>query len=98
MLLHHVEVPPVAIKEMVRILKPAGALVVTDLDIHCFKFLKTEHHARWMGLKREDIRRWFLETGLKNVRVDYAGENCCAPSGSGNGYASISIFIAFGEK
>jgi ubiquinone/menaquinone biosynthesis C-methylase UbiE len=98
MLLHHVEVPLTAIKEMARILKPAGALVVADLDLHGFKFLKSEHHDRWLGLKREDIRRWFLEAGLKNVRVDCAGENCCASSGSGSGYASISIFIAFGEK
>ena len=40
MYLHHVEVPPDAIKEMARILKPGGMLVITDLDEHSFEFLK----------------------------------------------------------
>ena len=55
---------------MVRILKPGGELVITDMDEHEFKFLKEEHHDRWMGFKREDVRRWFEEAGLKNVIVD----------------------------
>jgi ubiquinone/menaquinone biosynthesis C-methylase UbiE len=56
MLLHHVENPKVAIKEMVRILKPGGMIVITDLDEHKFEFLKTEQHDRWMGFKREDVQ------------------------------------------
>ena len=55
MCLHHVESPPEAIEEMVRILKPAGKLVITDLDEHEFDFLREEHHDRWMGFKRADI-------------------------------------------
>jgi ubiquinone/menaquinone biosynthesis C-methylase UbiE len=34
MVLHHVESPIRAIEEMVRILKPGGRLVITDLDEH----------------------------------------------------------------
>jgi ubiquinone/menaquinone biosynthesis C-methylase UbiE len=59
MYLHHVELPSEAIKEMVRILKPGGKLVVTDLDEHAFEFLKEEHHDKWMGFRRDDIERWF---------------------------------------
>lgn len=55
MYLHHVESPPEAIKEMARILKPEGRLIIADLDVHAFQFLKDEHHDRWMGFKREDI-------------------------------------------
>jgi len=51
-----------------------------------------------MGFNREDIRQWFGEAGLKNVIVDCAGENCCAQSSCGSEYASISIFVASGEK
>ena len=97
MYIHHVESPPRAIKEMVRILKPGAELVITDMDEHEFKFLKEEHHDRWMGFKREDVRRWFEEAGLKNVIVDCAGESCCAQSSCGE-HASISIFVASGEK
>ncbi len=78
MYLHHVENPPVAIKEMARILKLGSILVITDLDEHNFEFLKTEQHDRWMGFKREDVNRWFVEAGLKEAMVDCVGENCCA--------------------
>jgi ubiquinone/menaquinone biosynthesis C-methylase UbiE len=98
MYLHHVESPPVAIKEMMRILKPGGKLVITDMDEHNFEFLKIEQYDRWMGFKREDVKRWFIEAGLKEVMVDCVGENCCAPSCGGDEHASVSIFVAFGAK
>ncbi len=98
MYIHHVESPQEAIKEMVRILKPGGELVITDMDEHEFKFLKEEHYDRWMGFKREDVRRWFEEAGLKNVIVDCIDENCSCRSNCGDESASISIFVASGEK
>lgn len=98
MYLHHVEDPSAAIKEMVRILKPGGKLVITDLDEHKHEFLKTEQHDRWMGFKRETIKQWLVAAGLKNVIVDCAGGNCCSASNCGCDQASISIFAAYGEK
>lgn len=98
MYLHHVEDPFIAIKEMVRILKPGGKLVLTDLDQHNYEFLKTEHHDRWMGFKRNDVEQWLLWSGLKNVTIECAGGNCCAASSCGCDNARISIFIAYGEK
>lgn len=98
MFLHHVETPANAIREMARILKPGGALVVTDLDEHNFEFLRTEQYDRWMGFKREDVRRWFEEAGLQQVRVDCVGEDCCADSACGSESARVSIFIASGQK
>ena len=98
MYLHHVELPPEAIKEMARICKPGGILVITDLDAHCFEFLKREHNDRWMGFARDDIQRWFEEAGLQGVAVDCVGENCCASSCCGSESAQISIFVASGRK
>ena len=98
MCLHHVEVPSDAIKEMTRILKTGGKLIITDLDSHNFEFLQTEQHDRWLGFKREDIKDWFIQAGLSNVKVECANENCCSQSSSSSDYASVSIFIASGEK
>lgn len=98
MYLHHVDEPPRAINEMARIVKPGGKLVITDLDEHHFDFLRIEQYDRWMGFKRKDVERWFRAAGLKNVFVDCVGENCCTDSKSGADHATVSIFVASGEK
>jgi ubiquinone/menaquinone biosynthesis C-methylase UbiE len=98
MYLHHVESPLKSIKEMRRILKSGGKLVITDMDKHTFEFLKREHHDCWMGFEREDVRRWLEEAGLNNVAVDCAEESCCAQSENGEGMARVSVFVASGEK
>ncbi|MHB8119859.1 MAG: class I SAM-dependent methyltransferase [Methanothrix sp.] len=98
MYLHHVEDPPKAIKEMARICKPGGMLVITDLDTHSNEFLKREHKDSWMGFQRDDIDRWFEEAGLREVTVECVGENCCASSSCGSERAKISIFVASGKK
>lgn len=98
MYLHHVEYPAAAIKEMVRILKPGGKLVITDADEHPYEFLRTEQHDRWLGFKRDDIKAWFIAAGLDNVKVDCAGENCCPTSVDSGEKVEISIFVAVGTK
>lgn len=103
MYLHHVEDPEVAIREMVRILRPGGRLVITDLDKHELEFLRTEQHDRWMGFDRNDINAWLKQAGLVNVSVDCLNENCCAspscqPSCNSGKPEEVSIFVADGEK
>jgi len=97
MLLHHVEHPLAAIKEMARILKKGGTLVITDLDEHEFGFLRKEQNDRWMGFKREDIKRWFVEAGFRKAKAECANEDCCAQSSCGES-ARVSIFVASGKK
>jgi len=98
MYIHHVEKPSGALKEMARILRPGGRLVVTDLDQHEFEFLRREQHDRWMGFKREDVTAWLEAAGLVNVNVENAGGNCCATSCEASAQAAVSIFVASGEK
>ncbi len=98
MFLHHVEVPLVAIKEMARILKPGGKLVITDLDKHEFEFLKIEQFDLWMGFDRDDVKKWLKEAGLKEVEITCTGEECCSKSTCGEEKAQISIFAASGRK
>lgn len=98
MCLHHVETPLNAIKEMTRILKKGGSLVITDLDEHTFEFLRTEHHDRWMGFKRDAIEGWFSEAGLEDILIESINENCCSSSSCGSQEASANIFIATGQK
>ncbi len=98
MCLHHVENPAAAIREMARIVKPGGKLVITDLDSHDFAFLRAEHHDRWLGFARTDIARWFTEAEMVSVSVTSVGSNCCADSACGTQKAQVSIFLAVGTK
>jgi ubiquinone/menaquinone biosynthesis C-methylase UbiE len=75
MFLHHVERPAAAIAELARILAPGGRLILTDVDAHTHTFLLTEHHDRWPGFDRAEVRRWFEAAGLRNVSVSDAGES-----------------------
>ena len=95
MLLHHVEAPRVAIREMARVVRPGGRVVVTDMDEHDHEFLRSEQHDRWLGFRREEIRRWFRDAGLTEVRVEDLGETCCATACDGSA-AAVSIFLAMG--
>ena len=97
MFLHHVESPPAAIAEMVRILRPGGTLVITDLQAHDFEFLVREHHDRWQGFALDVIRGWFEGAGLADVRVEPTCEGCQTTSSAGQ-EADIGIFIASGRQ
>jgi ubiquinone/menaquinone biosynthesis C-methylase UbiE len=98
MYLHHVDSPHETIKEMARTLKSGGKVIITDMDEHEYEFLRKEQHDRWLGFKREDVARWFKEAGLKKIAIDCVGENCCAKADECRRTASVSLFVAYGEK
>lgn len=97
MYLHHVEEPLLAIKEMTRITKSKGLVVITDLDSHDFNFLEAEHYDRWKGFERDDLKKWYKEAGLTNIQVIPTEETCSSTSTSGKS-AVVSVFVAIGEK
>ena len=107
MYLHHCPDPLAAIHEMVRILRPGGRLIITDMDTHTHEWLKTEMSDVWLGFERDQIRAWFEQSELVNVILDCTGESCQAdcntpPASTQENqaadHADISIFVAAGTR
>jgi ubiquinone/menaquinone biosynthesis C-methylase UbiE len=104
MYLHHCPDPLTAIREMTRLLRPGGRLIITDSDTHPYEWMRAEMADVWLGFDREQIRTWYHEAGLVNIIVDNTGETCCATAETvemrdeKNRTASVTIFVAAGTR
>lgn len=98
MYLHHTESPLIAIKEMFRILKKEGKMVITDLDSHNHEFLREEQHDKWLGFERMEIKKWLQEIGFSKISIQSVGAECSAKAVCSCDSANIGIFAVLGIK
>ncbi|MBW2382797.1 MAG: metalloregulator ArsR/SmtB family transcription factor [Deltaproteobacteria bacterium] len=70
MVLHYVPSPADVVREMARIVKAGGALVVVDFVQHGHEWMKQELGVLWMGFSADDVCGWFEAAGLPDVQLE----------------------------
>lgn len=67
MLLHHLADPAVGVREMARIVKPGGKVVISDLVKHDYDWTREVMADVWLGFTEQQICEWLTAAGLTDV-------------------------------
>ncbi len=69
MVLHSLEQPERAIREMARIVKPGGRVVLVDFMSHDHVWMKQELGLLWLGFAPDTLIAWLEAAGLERPRI-----------------------------
>lgn len=97
MAMHHVENPGIAIKEMHRILRAGGKVVISDVKEHDGQWAREEMYDLWLGFNNSQIKAWLQEAGFKNIKIEDTELSCIGYSSKGE-KTETGIFIAQAVK
>jgi ubiquinone/menaquinone biosynthesis C-methylase UbiE len=70
MVLHHAADPSAVLREMARVLEPAGTVLVADLSRHEREWAREQLADQWLGFEEEELHGWLLSAGFDEVTVD----------------------------
>ncbi len=70
MVLQYVRAPDAAIREMARIVKPGGQIVVVDFVSHDREWMRKQLGIVWRGFAPDTVEGWLRATGLERIRIE----------------------------
>jgi ArsR family transcriptional regulator len=70
MVLHYLPSPADAIREMARVTRPGGVVVVVDFVRHELEWMRQELGVLWLGFLEDEVRGWFEASGLEAFQIE----------------------------
>ncbi len=70
MVLHYLPSPGEALRDMARIVRPGGRVVVVDFLQHEHEWMRQELRVVWLGFPEATVREWFEQAGLEDLRIE----------------------------
>jgi ubiquinone/menaquinone biosynthesis C-methylase UbiE len=86
--LHFLDDGARAIDQAVRVLRPAGRLLVVDFAPHDLEFLRDEHAHRRLGFAPDTVAQWMKAAGLRVVL-----QKNLAPEPASEGKIAVSLWL-----
>ena len=74
MVLQYLDAPEAAVREMARVVRPGGSVVLIDFAAHDRAWMRAELGVRHMGFSPEDIESWLVDAGLDAVEIQIQPE------------------------
>jgi ArsR family transcriptional regulator len=68
MVLHYLPSPAEAVREMARVVKPGGSIVLVDFVRHSHEWMRQELGVAWLGFESAEVAAWCSEAGLVELR------------------------------
>ena len=90
LVLHHVPEPEQAVKEVARVLKPGGRIIVGDMLPHDRESYRQQMGHVWLGFSDEHVARILTESGFSRLRI--------VPLPPDSHVKGPGLFVATGEK
>jgi ubiquinone/menaquinone biosynthesis C-methylase UbiE len=73
MVLHHAENPAAMVREMARVTRPGGWIVVTDEVEHRYQWMRAEHADVWLGFSEDQVAGFFDAAWLQHFGYSSLG-------------------------
>jgi ArsR family transcriptional regulator len=71
--------PADAIREMARVVRPGGVVVLVDFVRHDREWMRQELGVVWLGFDPEEIREWLRAAGLGEPWIETLGPASPSP-------------------